>query len=201
MNNREPSTTVLDSPTMDQHRQTQERCEMPPSAQSIRIESTRLLIKPFSPADADVAFSCITLSLTRYMAWEPAASRDEFDRIWQGWIPSIENGSDYVFAIRHRTDRSFLGLVGLHYVNTEKQELGIWIREDRHGEHFGREAVTLVARWATQTLGAESFIYPVAEENLPSRRIAESLGGVIVEHCERPKYKAVIYRIPAVYCQ
>jgi RimJ/RimL family protein N-acetyltransferase len=87
-------------------------------------------------------------------------------------------------------------LTGLHRVRTESPELGIWIREDRHRNGFGREAVTLVADWATRTIGCASFTYPVAEENRPSRRIAESLGGVIVESRVTPKYKSVVYRIP-----
>jgi RimJ/RimL family protein N-acetyltransferase len=74
--------------------------------------------------------------------------------------------------------------------------LGIWIREDRHREGIGREAVGLVAGWASSVLGIERFTYPVAEENYPSRRIAESLGGVVAERRETPKYKSVVYQIP-----
>jgi RimJ/RimL family protein N-acetyltransferase len=162
----------------------------------IQIESTRLLIKPFSANDADATFSCITPSLTRCMAWEPPASRHDFDGVWRSWIPSINDGSDYVFAIRQRADGSFLGLTGLHRVRTESPELGIWIREDRHRNGFGREAVTLVAHWATRTIGCASFTYPVAEQNRASRRIAESLGGVIVDSRATPKYISVVYRIP-----
>jgi RimJ/RimL family protein N-acetyltransferase len=162
----------------------------------IQIESARLLVKPFSAEDADAAFSCITPPLSRYMAWEPPASRCDFDRVWQAWIPSIDDGSDYVFAIRHRVDGHFLGLSGLHHVRTESPELGIWIREDHHRMGFGREAVTAVAQWATRTVGTESFIYPVAEENHASRRVAESLGGIIVERRVTPKYNSVVYRIP-----
>ncbi|MCC8405957.1 GNAT family N-acetyltransferase [Paraburkholderia sp. MMS20-SJTN17] len=162
----------------------------------IRIESARLSIRPFSTIDADLSFPCITPSLTRFMAWDPPASREDFDRIWQSWLPAIDDGADFVFAIRERDAGGFLGLAGLHYVRNTSPELGIWIREDRHQEGFGREAVGLVAGWASRTLRVASFTYPVAEENIPSRRIAESLGGVIVERRETPKYMSVIYRIP-----
>jgi RimJ/RimL family protein N-acetyltransferase len=119
----------------------------------IHIESPRLLIKPFSSNDADATFSCITPSLTRHMAWEPPASRQDFDGVWQSWIPSIEDGSDYIFTIKRRADMDFLGLAGLHRVYTESPELGIWIREDRHGHGFGREAVTLIVGWTTLQAG------------------------------------------------
>lgn len=162
----------------------------------IHIASERLSIRPFSADDADATFRCITLSLTRFMSWEPPGDKDSFDAIWQGWLLTIADGTDFVFAIRQRGDGIFLGLVGLHHVRDTCPELGIWIREDFHKQGYGREAVGLVARWASLAPGIESFIYPVAEENNPSRAIAESLGGVIVERRETPKYMSVVYRIP-----
>lgn len=164
----------------------------------IHIESNRLSIRPFAASDADATFSCITPSLTRFMAWDPPACRADFDSVWQSWLPAIDDGSDFVFAVRQRNDGGFLGLAGLHRVRTESPELGIWIREECHGQGFGREAVCAVAQWASRTLGAESFIYPVAEQNFPSRRIAESLCGVILERRETPKYRSVVYRIPGL---
>ncbi|MBV8635328.1 MAG: GNAT family N-acetyltransferase, partial [Burkholderiaceae bacterium] len=150
----------------------------------------------FAAADADAAFSCITPSLTRFMSWAPPASRDEFAAVWRAWLPKIDDGSDYVFAIRQRDDRQFLGLAGLHHAASNSPELGIWIREDRHGAGFGSEAVRLVVQWASQVLAVDHFIYPVAEHNHPSRRIAESLGGVIMRRHPTPKYASVTYRIP-----
>jgi RimJ/RimL family protein N-acetyltransferase len=163
----------------------------------IHIHSDRLSLRPFSATDADDTFPCITLSLTRFMSWDPPRTREDFDRVWQSWQPAMEKGSDYVFAIRQREDSNFLGIAGLHDITSECAELGIWIREDRHHQGFGREAVTLVARWASRILRIPSFIYPVAEANTASRRIAESLRGVIVETRLTPKYSSVIYRIPA----
>ena len=165
-------------------------------AGDIHIESARLTICPFLAGDADDTFPCITPSLTRFMSWEPPPNRAEFDRLWQSWLPAIDDGSDFVFAIRRIVDRSFLGLVGLHDVRSRRAELGIWIREDHHSEGFGREAVGLVARWAIRTLRIQSFTYPTAEANSPRRRIAESLGGIIVGSRITPKYNSVIYQIP-----
>nr|WP_084162748.1 GNAT family N-acetyltransferase [Paraburkholderia bannensis] len=162
----------------------------------IRIESSRLSIQPFSSRDADATYSCITPSLTRLMAWEPPPDRASFDLVWQAWLPAIAEGTDFVFAVRRRECGEFLGLAGLHHIKRPGAELGIWIREDRHREGFGREAVSLVATWAGRELGIDRFAYPVAEENHASRRIAESLGGVVAERRQTPKYMSVIYQIP-----
>jgi RimJ/RimL family protein N-acetyltransferase len=161
----------------------------------IDIESDRLFIKPFSAADANEAFSCITLSLTRFMSWEPPANSESFTLIWQAWLSTMAKGIELILTIRQRDNEMFLGLIGLHHIESENPELGIWIREDRHREGLGKEAVSCVAEWASRELGIECFIYPVAEANYASRRIAESLGGEISGECETPKFKSVIYRI------
>lgn len=169
------------------------------NAREIHIESGRISIRPFSATDADETYRCITPTLTRFMAWEPPANRAAFDSVWQAWLPAIVDGSDFTFAIRqHEKDKdgTFLGLAGLHRVTGANAELGIWIREDRHGEGLGREAVSLVSQWATRALGIRRFTYPVAEANFSSRRIAESLGGVVIERRTATKYDSVVYEIP-----
>lgn len=163
---------------------------------NITIRSTRLCLKPFSIHDADEIYPCITPTLTRYMAWEPAKSRQEYDQNWHNRLVNMENGQEIIFVIRHMGTHEFLGLVGLHQCHTTTPELGIWIREDRHHASFGREAVRLVAEWASTHYALAYFIYPVATENYASRHIAESLGGVAVDYEQKPKYESVMYHIP-----
>lgn len=159
------------------------------------IESPRLLLQPFSPADADEAYQCITPSLMRYMVCEPPANPDVFAESWRAWIQSCADGTELIFTVRERPNNRFLGLVGLHRVQTSAPELGIWIREDCHGNGFGREAMACLYGWASMNFAHPNFIYPVAEDNHPSRRIAESLGGVITESRTTPKYRYVVYSI------
>lgn len=75
-------------------------------------------------------------------------------------------------------------------------ELGLWLKESAHGQGLGREVVAAQVEWGHATLGKESFLYPVAVENTASRRIAEKLRGQIIGSIKKPKYDAVIYRIP-----
>jgi RimJ/RimL family protein N-acetyltransferase len=163
--------------------------------EDIRITSDRLQLSAFTAHDADDAFACITPTLTRYMSWEPAPSRAAFRDVWMKWVAPIADGNEYVFVIRERDGDRFAGLAGLHRVNDATPELGIWIREDRHGRGYGAEAVRRVAQWAMQSLGIKRFVYPVAEQNHASRRIAEALGGVVAERRSTRKYEALVYCI------
>lgn len=164
--------------------------------QDISITTRRLRMQPFRPEDADEAYACITPTLTRYMAFEPAESPAAFAEIWQSWLPKIASGEDITFVIRH--DGAFIGFCGLHRTGDLQPELGIWIRESAHGLGYGREAVEAVAHWASAHLPALAYIYPVATENTASRRIAEGLGGTIIGRRDTAKYPAVVYQIPAL---
>ncbi|WP_233237242.1 GNAT family N-acetyltransferase [Bordetella sp. LUAb4] len=169
---------------------------MRPLAADIRIESDRLVLKPFSAADADEAYACITPTLTRYMTWDPPASRAEYDSVWRDtWGPALAAGTDVIFVVRRREDGEFQGVVGIQHITDGSAEIGIWMREDRHGQGTGRAAAHLAAQWANSDLGITHFTYPVAEQNTASRRIAESLGGVVAEQRNTPKYAGVVYHI------
>lgn len=164
----------------------------------IKISTHRLNLKPFTANDADETYSCITPTLTRYLAWYPQP-KHEFDQTWSKWLKNFAVGTEIIFVIREASSQVFIGLVGLHRMQTSNPELGIWIREDYHHHGYGREAVTAVAKWAIDFVKPELFVYPVAEENHPSRKIAESLGGKVVSKFTGPKYEVVIYEIPINY--
>lgn len=166
-------------------------------AKQLAIHTSRLIIKPFTAEDAEESYACITPSLTRFMSWEPPRNREEYDAIWQTWLVHITQDIEYHFVIRNKDNGEFLGLCGLHDVQLATPELGIWIREDRHGLSFGKEAVTAVAKWASNLECYTHFIYPVAIENTASRRIAESLGGVESYCTNAKKYLSITYLIPS----
>ncbi len=103
-----------------------------------------------------------------------------------------------LFLLLETSSQVFIGLVGLHRMQTSNSELGIWIREDYHYHGYGREAVTAVAKWAIDFVKPDFFL-SVAEENYPSRKIAESLGAKVVSKFSGPKYEVVTYEIPVSF--
>jgi RimJ/RimL family protein N-acetyltransferase len=163
---------------------------------SVSLSSQRLLLKSFTGDDAREAFEEATPAIARFMSWEPASSFEEFAVIWQSWIPKMHAGTDVSFAVRHRPSLEFLGAAGLHNIEAEEPEAGIWIKESRHGYGYGREAVATIIAFAGETLSKQAVVYPVVEQNGPSRRLAESLGGRIIATRLLRKGAGVVYRIP-----
>jgi RimJ/RimL family protein N-acetyltransferase len=163
----------------------------------ILLASERLDLRPFRSEDASETFAAITPGLTRFMNWEPPATPEAFAEVWRAWLPAIAAGTDLHLVIRLRLGGEFLGLAGLHGIDHAAPELGVWVKEAAHGHGYGREAVKTVIAWASSRFDIGHFVWPVAEANFPSRRLAEALNGVVIGSASRAKYTTAIYRILA----
>jgi RimJ/RimL family protein N-acetyltransferase len=168
---------------------------------STSFSSTRVVLRSFAPGDAREAFAAATPTVTRYMSWDPAPCLDAFEKIWRDWLPMMAKGTDVHFVVRLNTSQEFLGMAGLHNIGASEPEAEIWIKEAKHGNGYGRDAVAAVVSFAAGALGKKAVLYPVAEVNGPSRRLAQSLGGKIIgsrllRKSSGIEYPQVVYRIP-----
>jgi RimJ/RimL family protein N-acetyltransferase len=161
------------------------------------ISTPRLELRPLTPGDAAQIFAAITPELTRFMAWEPPASPAAMAGSQLRQLSAMAAGTDRHLVIRLKDRGEFLGRAGLHAIGSEEPELGIWIKETAQSRGYGSEAIAALAAWAAPRFAIANFIWPVAEENVRSRRLAETLGGVPIRSTVRPKYRAIIYGIPA----
>jgi RimJ/RimL family protein N-acetyltransferase len=139
------------------------------------------------------------------MTWDPAPSLEHFEQIWRTWLPMMVAGIDVSFAVRLASNHEFLGIVALHHIDALEPQVGIWIKEAMHGYGFGREAVAAVVSFAAR-LGKQAVLYPVVEQNLASRHLAECLGGDVIgkgtlRKASGVELPEVIYRIPAADTQ
>ena len=89
--------------------------------------------------------------------------------IWDG-----KHGAE--FAMRRKHDDG-LGLIGMAGISLPSGELGLWLSEKHRGEGYGREAITAVMDWVTETAQTfELFAWSVLPENSASIRLAQKLG-------------------------
>ena len=142
----------------------------------IVIRSARLQLTPFKMADAAEVFECITPATARFMRWEAPKSLNEYKANREA-RSQANDPSVFSFVIRRSDTRECLGIAGLDEADQPTPELGIWLKEAAHGHGYATETIKAVAEWAMKTLAKESFLYPVAVENVASRRIAEKLNG------------------------
>ena len=160
----------------------------------IVILSSRLELSQFQMLDAPEVFACITPGIAKFMPWEPPS--------WSEYVMRCEKRvqaqepNKFSFVIRRLDGGECLGMASLEDADSVSPELGLWLKEGAHGQGFGREVVASLVEWGHASLGKQTFTYPVAVQNIASRRIAESLHGKIIGDRTNPKYDSVVYRIP-----
>jgi len=164
---------------------------------TVLIRSPRLRLRSFEMADAEGVFACITPAVARFMTWEPPNSFAEFAAQRQAMLDAKDPGN-LSLVIRQDDNSECLGVAALESADAPCPTLGLWLKVEAQGCGYGREVVGALVGWASHHRRAEGFHYSVAAENVRSRRIAESLGGVIISHHATPKYAAIVYRIPAI---
>ncbi len=164
---------------------------------SVLIRSRRLRLNRFEMADAEDVFSCITPKITRFMRWEAPSSLAEFKAERQVRLQS-ESRTVLSLVVRRDDTLECLGMAAIEEIASGSPEIGLWLKQSAHGRGYGREVVGAVVAWASRTLEAPHFLYPVAAENVASRRIAESLGGEVIDRRTTPQYEALVYAIAAI---
>jgi [ribosomal protein S5]-alanine N-acetyltransferase len=167
---------------------------------SIRIATKRLLLEPLSAKWTQDIFREFTDDVTRYMEPRPARDIAETEAFVQESVLGLEKGTDCTLAILTRDGQEFLGCAGLHRPHTKQPELGIWLKKSGHGKNYGLEAIRGLKDWADRNLEYDCLLYPVDRENIPSRKIAESLGGKVALTREKKslsgrKLNLIIYKI------
>jgi RimJ/RimL family protein N-acetyltransferase len=160
----------------------------------IVILSPRLQLSQFQMTDAQEVFGCITPGITKFMPWELPSWREYVTRCEKRiQVPELDK---FHFVIRRLDGGECLGMASLEDANSVSPEVGLWLKESAHRQGFGREVVASLVGWGHASLGKESFTYPVAVQNVASRRIAENLHGEIIANRTNPKYDSIVYRIP-----
>lgn len=96
-------------------------------------------------------------------------------------MEKIKKGEELQVVILLKETGEYLGGGGVMGLKTDTPEPGIWIKKSAHGHKYGREAeaVTALKEWLDKNSSNKYIKYPVDKRNISSRKIAESLGGII----------------------
>lgn len=139
----------------------------------------RLKLIPISMDFAQIIFENFTPEVTQYMWPSSPKEISETEAFIDDMLNRIRKGEEICLVIMNKKNNEFLGIVGMHKANTSMPELGIWLKKAAHRNKYGLEAVTALKKWAEQHLDYQYLVYPVDKQNIASRKISETLGGVV----------------------
>jgi ribosomal-protein-serine acetyltransferase len=163
-----------------------------PSPLPARLETSRLVIRWWEPADAAGLFAAIESSRASLLPWLPWARVD--NRTEAEVIYTIERfrrerertdgpASEFVMGILDRRTGGVLGGLGLQRIrhDVHEGEIGYWVRADRQGEGLCTEAVSGLVTWAFRGQGdggwgLRRIHIRCSSKNAASARVPEKLG-------------------------
>jgi RimJ/RimL family protein N-acetyltransferase len=144
-----------------------------------KIETDRLKLIPTSEKFAKEMFREFTKEITKFMYPKSPSSIDETLSFIKISKEKMSKGEELQVVILNKTTGEFLGHGGINNLNTDTPEPGIWIKKGAHGNKYGAETVKGLKEWIDKNLKYKYLLYPVDKKNIASRKIAESLGGII----------------------
>lgn len=145
-----------------------------------RIVADRVVLRPFSVADArDVHLACSDDLVQRWTS-VPRPYTEEHARAWcLDLAPRIrESGDGIAFAVADKVTDRYLGSVDLKHTNwwTRVTEVGYLMAPWARGCGVAPEAVLALARWLFAEQSFERLELRAATGNHASRRVAEKAG-------------------------
>lgn len=143
------------------------------------IHTERLILRPIDMQWKEEIFREFTPEIATFMTPLPHRDISETEVFIGSSKGKMSDGQELVYVILDKTNDEFLGCAGLHKIKTPHPYLGVWLKKSAHGKKFGREAMTALKKWADDHLEYEYLSYPVDRDNVASRKIPESLGGVV----------------------
>ena len=168
----------------------------------IEIVKDNIRLRPIAMEDKDAIFAEFTKEVAEYMYPPVPDEIDDTIDFIESSIATMEAGLNIQLCIVDNDTDEFLGCVGLHRIDKKVPEFGVWLKKSAQGSKTGRKSVQMLYEFACENLNHKYYKYPVDKNNTASRKIPESLGGIIKEHekCERPDGKIldiVVYYINA----
>lgn len=152
----------------------------------VEIVTERLILRPIDLQDLDPIAREFDDEITRYMYPPPARSAMDVAPFIADSLEGLSTNTNLqLVAVQREDPNQFVGCLGLHKPQTDTPELGIWIAKTFHKQGLGLEAIEGLCEWATDEIECDYLRYPVDRENIPSRRIPETLGGEIEDEYDR----------------
>jgi RimJ/RimL family protein N-acetyltransferase len=154
-----------------------------PIAPPSRIETPRLVLRPWSADDAPALQRVVLHNLGHLRAWMPWATEEAHERVEDvaerlaRFGDDFAAGHDFGYVMTERDGGALVGAVGLHpRVGPDALEIGYWVRADREGRGYVTEAVRAVVDAAFATCDVERLEIRCDPRNVRSSAVAARAG-------------------------
>jgi RimJ/RimL family protein N-acetyltransferase len=147
-----------------------------------RIQTPRLVIRCWNPADAALLADAVTASVEHLRPWMPwvHAEPEELEAKVQrlrAFRAQFDTDQDFFYGIFTPDEREVMGGTGLHpRVGAEALEIGYWISVRHVGRGYATEAAAALTRVAFEIHGLERMEIRCDPANERSAAVPRRLG-------------------------
>ncbi len=153
-------------------------------AQTYKIETERLIIRCYEPADAKMLLDAITISVEHLLPWmpwakdEPAPIEDVINRL-RYFRGQFDLGNDYIYGIFNKSEDELIGGTGLHTrIGKGAAEIGYWISAKHINNGYATETVRALTKVGFEIEQHSRIEIHCAPDNIRSMVIPQKLGYV-----------------------
>jgi RimJ/RimL family protein N-acetyltransferase len=151
-------------------------------APAYRIQTPRLVLRCWQPADAPLLADAVTASLEHLRPWMPWVSVEPEDleakvQRLRGFRAMFDTDKDYVYAIFSPREDEVIGGTGMHTrVGDDALEIGYWISARHIGRGYATEAAAALTRAGFEIHGLERMEIRCDPANERSLAVPRKLG-------------------------
>jgi ribosomal-protein-alanine N-acetyltransferase len=160
-------------------------CRLVVEADPARIETDRLLLRPFDPSDAPVVQRELSrVEMARMLAIPHPYPEDGATT----WIATARRGRDFAIVLRE-TNEVIGGIALFERDQHRRAELGYWCAIDFWGRGYATEAVRAVIEYAFSALALNRVHAECHGDNPASRRVLEKAGMTLEGHLRQHSFR------------
>ena len=159
----------------------------------VRIETERLRLVPGTTEYLEQIFLEYRDPVVQYMNYGPPENLGILKKRIEKRAIDMKEGKQLFMAILFKNSDEFLGCMALEDLDQKNPEMGGWIKESAQGHGYGREAAAALKQWAEQNLEYDYILWPCAQANKPSCKLAESLGGKVQRKYEKKTVRGTVW--------
>jgi len=147
-----------------------------------RIETERLVIRPYDPRDAPLLKDAVERSrehLWPWMPWTPAAPEplDDVVQRLRSFRAQFDADENWIMGIWARDESRLLGGTGLHPRGGDGSlEIGYWVAADATGQGIATETTAVLTRVGFEVIELDRIDLQIEPANERSAKVARKLG-------------------------
>ncbi|MTG99283.1 GNAT family N-acetyltransferase [Myroides sp. BIT-d1] len=146
------------------------------SIEDFSYEIDHLKFVPISNDFLYDIYDNLTEEVSKYLSFDPVKNIEFTKEYIRSSRVEFERGAAMVLVVLDTKNNEFVGSCGIHDINDETVELGLWLKESKQGKGLGTIIVQAMLNIVKENIKTRTIIYSVEEANEYSSRLPIKFG-------------------------